>query len=59
MSDDLYRQMHDRFQNTRSIEPAILAVEATEMHVRTSLPNLQLIGWIIVALLGLILYRVW
>lgn len=42
-------------------EPARLydAAEEIEIHLRYGLPRIKLIGWIIVILLALILWRVW
>lgn len=34
-------------------------IDEIEIHLRYSLPRLKLIGWIIVILLGLILWRIW
>ncbi len=35
------------------------ALEAIEAHIRYGLPTLKLIGWLIVVLLGLVLWRIW
>lgn len=35
------------------------AIDEIEIHLRYSLPRLKLIGWIIVILLGIILWRSW
>ena len=35
------------------------ALEAIEVHLRYGLPILKFLGWAIVALLALILWRVW
>ena len=34
-------------------------LEAIDWHLRYGLPNLKFIGWVIVALLVLILWRIW
>jgi hypothetical protein len=34
-------------------------IEEIEVHLRYGIPGLKLVGWIIVALLALILWRVW
>ena len=34
-------------------------IEEIEVHLRYGLPNLKVIGWVIVVLLSLILWRVW
>jgi len=35
------------------------AIDEIEIHLRYGLPRLRLIGWIIVILLGIILWRSW
>lgn len=34
-------------------------IEEIEVHLRYGLPALKLVGWVIVVLLGLILWRLW
>jgi len=34
-------------------------IDAIEIHLRYGLPSLKLIGWIIVIILGIILWRIW
>ena len=34
-------------------------VDEIEIHLRHGLPSIKLVGWVIVILLGLILWRVW
>jgi len=36
-----------------------LAIDETEIHLRYGIPAIKLIGWIIVVLLSLILWRIW
>lgn len=38
---------------------AILAIEEIEVHLRYGIPTLKLIGYAVVVLLALILWRVW
>lgn len=38
---------------------AIAAVEAIEVHLRYGIASLKLVGWIVVLLLTLILWRIW
>lgn len=48
-------------QAIRKKDPAvaIAAIEEIEVHLRYGIPSLKLLGWIIIALLTLILWRVW
>ncbi|MBI3526531.1 MAG: hypothetical protein HY067_01020 [Betaproteobacteria bacterium] len=36
-----------------------LAIEETEVHLRHGIPAVKLIGWVVVVLLALILWRIW
>lgn len=48
-------------QTIRKKDPAVLiaAIEEIEVHLRYGIPSLKLLGWIIVVLLTLILWRLW
>ncbi len=36
-----------------------LAIDETEIHLRYGIPALKRLGWIVVVLLALILWRIW
>jgi hypothetical protein len=36
-----------------------VAIEETEIHLRYGIPVLKLIGWVIVVLLSLVVWRIW
>lgn len=38
---------------------AIAAIEEIEVHLRYGIQSIKLLGWIVIALLTLILWRIW
>jgi hypothetical protein len=54
-----YEQHLDESDPARQLKTMRVAIEETEVHLRYGIPRLKFIGWIIVILLVLILWRVW
>lgn len=48
-------------QSIRAKDPAtaIAAIEEIEVHLHYGIASLKFIGWIIIVLLGFILWRIW
>jgi hypothetical protein len=59
MTDDPDELMYE--QAIRKKDPAVAtaAIEEIEVHLRYGIQSLKLLGWIIVVLLALILWRLW
>lgn len=58
-SDDPDELRYQLEADKRDPAAAIDAVQEIEVHLRYGFARLNLIGWIIVALLAMILWRVW
>jgi hypothetical protein len=50
---------YQREMEKKAPSGAFAAIEEIEVHLRYGIPSMKLIGWIIVFLLTLILWRVW
>lgn len=59
MSDDPDELMHEHWVSDRDPARAIAAIEEIEVTLRYGMPGLKFIGWSIVVLLALILWRIW
>ena len=48
-------------QAIRQRDPAIAipAIEEIEVHLRYGIPSIKFLGWVIIILLALILWRIW
>ena len=59
MTDDPDELMYEQAIRKKDPAVAIAAIEEIEVHLRYGIPSLKLLGWIIVVLLTLILWRLW
>lgn len=59
MSDDPDEVRYEQEAAKRDPATATAAIEAIEVHLRYGIPGIKFQGWIIIVLLGLILWRVW
>ncbi len=59
MTDDPDEWKYEQEIAKRDPAAAIAAVEEIEVHLRYGIASLKLQGWIIIALLGFILWRLW
>ena len=59
MSDDPVEVMMAQEISKRDPARAIMSIEEIEIHLRYGIPTLKLIGYVVVVLLALILWRVW
>ncbi|MBC2731056.1 hypothetical protein [Thiobacillus sp.] len=59
MGDDPDEYMYEQAIRKKDPAVAIAAIEEIEVHLRYGIPSLKLLGWIIVVLLALILWRLW
>ncbi len=59
MIDDPDELKYEQEISKRDPATAIAAIEEIEIHLRYGIPSMKFIGWIIVTLLALILWRVW
>lgn len=57
MTDDPDEYMYEQAIRKRDPAVAIAAIEEIEVHLRYGIPSIKLLGWIIVVLLALILWR--
>ncbi len=59
MSDDPDELRYEHEVRRKDPAVAIAAIEEIEVHLRYGLPILKFLGWAIVVLLALILWRIW
>ena len=59
MSDDPDEVRYEQEVAKRDPAVAIAAIQEIEVRLRYGISSLKMIGWIIVVLLALILWRVW
>lgn len=59
MKDDPDEIMYEQAIRKKDPAIAIAAIEEIEVHLRYGIPSLKLLGWVIIALLTLILWRLW
>ena len=59
MTDDPDELRYEQEVARKDPATAIAAIEAIEVHLRYGLPTLKFLGWAIVTLLALILWRLW
>jgi len=59
MTDDPDELRYEQAIARRDPEAAIAAIEEIEVHLRYGIPAIKLLGWGIIILLALILWRVW
>jgi hypothetical protein len=59
MTDHPDEFMYEQAIRKKDPAVAIAAIEEIEVHLRYGIPSLKLLGWIIVVLLALILWRLW
>jgi hypothetical protein len=59
MTDDPDELRYEQAIREKDPSVAIAAIEEIEVHLRYGIPAIKLLGWVIVILLALILWRVW
>ena len=59
MTDDPDELRYELSIRQRDPEVAIAAVEEIEVHLRYGIPSIKFLGWVIIILLMLILWRIW
>ena len=59
MTDDPDELMYEQTIREKDPATAIAAIEEIEVHLRYGISSLKLLGWIIIVLLTLILWRIW
>jgi hypothetical protein len=59
MTDDPDELLYEIEAQSRDPKTAIAAIEEIEVHLRYGIPAIKLLGWAIVVLLALILWRLW
>ena len=59
MTDDPDELKLEQAMERKNPETAIAAIQEIEVHLRYGLPGLKFALWVVIALLGLILWRVW
>lgn len=59
MTDDPDELMYEQAIRKKDPAVAIAAIEEIEVHLRYGIPAIKLLGWVIIILLALILWRVW
>ena len=59
MTDDPDELKYEQAIRQKDPATAIAAVEEIEFHLRYGIGSLKFLGWLIVVLLALILWRVW
>ena len=59
MTDDPDELKYEQEIAKRDPAVAIAAIEEIEVHLRYGIASLKFLGWIIVTLLGFILWRIW
>lgn len=59
MTDDPDELRYEQAVKKRDPEIAIAAIEEIEVHLRYGIPSIKFLGWVIIILLTLILWRIW
>lgn len=59
MTDDPDELMYEQAIRKKDPAVAIAAIEEIEVHLRYGIAAIKLLGWVIIILLALILWRVW
>jgi len=59
MTDDPDELRYEQSISRKDPAVAIAAIEEIEVHLRYGIPSIKLLGWIIIILLALILWRIW
>ena len=59
MTDDPDELRYEQAVKKRDPATAIAAIEEIEVHLRYGIPSIKFLGWIIIILLSLILWRTW
>ena len=59
MTDDPDELRYEQAIARKDPAIAIAAIEEIEVHLRYGIPSIKFLGWIIVVLLILILWRIW
>ena len=59
MTDDPDELLYEQAIRKKDPAVAIAAIEEIEVHLRYAIPSIKLLGWVIIVLLALILWRVW
>jgi hypothetical protein len=59
MTDDPDELRYEQAIKNRDPAIAIAAIEEIEVHLRYGIPSIKFLGWVIIVLLTLILWRIW
>jgi hypothetical protein len=59
MTDDPDELKYEQAIQKRDPAIAIAAIEEIEVHLRYGIPSIKFLGWVIIVLLTLILWRIW
>ncbi len=59
MTDDPDELRYEQAISQKDPAIAIAAIEEIEVHLRYGIPSIKLLGWIIIVLISLILWRIW
>lgn len=59
MTDDPDELRYEQAISRKDPSAAIAAIEEIEVHLRYGISGIKFLGWIIIVLLALILWRIW
>ncbi|PPD13227.1 MAG: hypothetical protein CTY27_06310 [Methylotenera sp.] len=59
MTDDPDEVRYEQAIREKDPAIAIVAIEEIEVHLRYAIPSIKFLGWVIIVLLALILWRIW
>ena len=59
MTDDPDELRYEQAISRKNPEVAIATIEEIEVHLRYGIPSIKFLGWVIIVLLTLILWRIW
>ena len=59
MTDDPDELRYEQAIHRKDPEVAIAAIEEIEVHLRYGIPSIKFLGWIVIVLLTLVLWRIW
>lgn len=59
MTDDPDEVRYEQAIREKDPAIAIVAIEEIEVHLRYGIPSIKFLGWVIIVLLALILWRIW
>lgn len=59
MTDDPDELRFEQAIHRKAPDVAIAAIEEIEVHLRYGIPSIKFLGWIIIVLLTLVLWRIW